>query len=850
MPDIDKLFEKAGKYLQKQKFESALETFQEIYKHEPNDEEVLVNLGDLSLKLNRTADGLRFQSQLVDLYIKSNDVPKAVATCRKILKVAPQDAATLVKMAPLLEKTQKNSEALEAWRAALEIHRPAGATQQALDCLHRIVKLDPENMAAHIDLAELASRARQPKMATPSFLKAAQLARKGGQEDRWAELIERAHALDPADEASSSAAAEVFLKKDRAAEAIALLEPLAQTKPDDLAVLELLTQAYTRAGNFAKAEPLCWKLYEARAETLDLVLKLTEGYMQAGEAAKALGLATKLKERLFQQGKRNEFLKIMEHIYEAEESNVDALEMLTGLYNEMNKEDGLRRSLTRLFNLYLAGEQYDKAADTMERIIDVDPYGEGHYDRLLNLEGHIDASYYKGILSRVQPPAGGRMAASAVAGAGPAAAKTESLEDLVLEGEMYSQYQLSSKLTETLQKINRLYPGAEERNKRLRELYDSAGFVPSGARPAAVAGAPAAPAAKTTEPPRAHPAASPQSLEELSKISEITSNIYRESTPQGVMQVAVNQIGRALNASRCWAALGTADRAPALTVEYCSPAASPSDVASALKLCSALMRQAAAKPDGWLVEDVGHFPVLAPVSAEIQKLGIKSLLALPLFDRDEPAGVLLIEQCDARRPWTPGETIMLKAIAPQAILAVNNTKLRRLVRSLAGSDEETGLLPRSSYLDCLLAEASRAREQAQPLSVCLLEPENPTALVKTLGDAGMQNYFQQVSKALQSNLRQNDIAIRYSPCAIAVAFPDTPLPQGGLAVEKLRRVISQVKVDAGAAPTFCAAVCDIQLGPSFDAVDGVTEVINRLEAALDQSHKEGGKRVLLSKLED
>jgi hypothetical protein len=32
-------------------------------------------------------------------------------------------------------------------------------------------------------------------------------------------------------------------------------------------------------------------------------------------------------------------------------------------------------------------------------------------------------------------------------------------------------------------------------------------------------------------------------------------------------------------------------------------------------------------------------------------------------------------------------------------------------------------------------------------------------------------------------------------------------------------------------------------------VDGVTEVINRLEAVLDQARKEGGKRVLLSKFE-
>lgn len=849
MPDVEKLFEKAEKYLQKQKFESALETYQEIYKYEPNDEEVLLNLGDLSLKLNRQAEGLRYLGQLADSYIKRNDVSKGVATCRKILKLAPHDVAVLTKLAGLLERSQKNSEALEAYREALELHRKAGAGPQVIDCLQHIVKLDPANLEAHVDLAEQASRSHQTKVATPAFLQAAQLARKAGQEDQWADLVERAHMLDPLEEAGCIAAAEVYLQKARAADVPGLLESISQAKPDDFTVLELLVRAYIATGDYAKAEPAAWKLYQAKPETIDNVVKLAEGLLKSGSPDKAVELVGKLRSPLFRQGKKNEFLQMVERIYEADESNLPALEMLSALYNEMNKEDGLRRSLTRLFSLYIAAEQYSKAADTLEKIIDVDPYGEGHYDRLLNLEGNIDKMWYENIASRVTPPAGARAAGASGAGAGPAVAqKGESLDDLIIEGEMFYQYQLTTKLTTTLEKLNKLFPGAEDKNPRLRDLYNAAGFHPAGGGvAAAVAGA--APLAEAARP---QPAAVPQVqvLEELRKISEITSNIYREGTPQGVLQVCVNEIGRALNSSRCWAALGTADRAPALTVEYCSPAASPSDTTAALKLYAVLMRQAAAKPDGWLVEDVSQFPVLAPVLADVQKLAIKSLLALPLMDKDQPAGLLLIEQCDARRAWSPGEVMVLKAIAPQAVIAVNNTKLRRLVRSLAGSDEETGILPRSSYVDCLLSEASRAREQSQPMSVCLIEPENPTALVKTLGDAATQKYIQQVAKALQSNLRQNDIAVRYSPCAIAIVFPDTALPQGGLAVEKLRRVISQTKLDSASTPVFCSAVCDVQLGPTFNAVDGVTEVINRLEAALDQAQKEGGKRVLLSKFED
>src|SRR5260370_9538995 len=115
MPDLDKLFEKAEKNLQKQKFEAAFETYLEIQKYQPNDDEVLVVLGDLSLRMNRAEDAVRFQSLLVDQYLKRNDLPKAVAACRKILKSAPRDAATLTKMAGLLERSQKNGDALQAY---------------------------------------------------------------------------------------------------------------------------------------------------------------------------------------------------------------------------------------------------------------------------------------------------------------------------------------------------------------------------------------------------------------------------------------------------------------------------------------------------------------------------------------------------------------------------------------------------------------------------------------------------------------------------------------------------------------------------------------------------------------
>jgi tetratricopeptide (TPR) repeat protein len=322
MPDLDKLYEKADKYLQRQKFESAIETYQEILRYEPDDEVSLVNLGDLSLKLNRTADGLRFQTQLAEYYVKRNDVTKAIATYKKILKLSPQDVTALAKLAGLLERTQKTSEALEVYREVLGHYRRAGSSGQAIECLTRIVKLDPNNLEEHLELAKLASRSRQNKVAMPALLRAAQLARRAGDESRWEKLVDEAHALDPADEVASIAAAELYLKRGNAAEATKLIEPVLAKRPDDLELMELACKGFLGVGNYTQAQPLCRKLYHALPERVDLVLKLLEGMIQSGAVQQVLGMANELKDRLFQQGKQNEFLEIMEKVYESDESNL------------------------------------------------------------------------------------------------------------------------------------------------------------------------------------------------------------------------------------------------------------------------------------------------------------------------------------------------------------------------------------------------------------------------------------------------------------------------------------------------------------------------------------------------
>jgi tetratricopeptide (TPR) repeat protein/GGDEF domain-containing protein len=848
MVNNQKLFEKAEKLLQKQKFDSARDIFLKLFEIQPHNETVLLNLADLSLRVDQQDDSLRYNRLLADLYIKRQDTPKAVVACRKILKAAPQDVSTLEKLASLLKNSRKTAEAADAFREAIKVHRRNGETAEAVECLQQVVDLEPVNIDAHLELARLAGDSGNKALAAETMLKAAAIARQNKMEDRWAELAERAHQLDPANEASRVATAEVWLTKGRAGEAISLLEPISLSKSDDATALNLLCRAYLSAAEYGKAEPVCLKLYRAHPETIGLIDQLIQGLLSTGETARALAFVEEIKGHMFRgQNNKTEFLELVEQIHHADENNLQVLELLPPLYNELNRERDLRRSLPRLFNLYLAGEQYDKAAETLERILDVDPYGASHSDRLLNLEGHIDAIWYSNIAGRISLPGAGQgLAPDSSTGTGdePATGAHVTLEDLIVEGEMYHRYHLAERLEETLRKIDRLYPGAHEVNQPLSDLYDLAHFQPTPVeRPPARD--PGGPPGGTYAP--ADPAQ--LSAEKLGTISAITASIHRQGTPERVLSAAAEQLGRLVNASRCWLALGDPEAASPLTAEYVSPGVPPSDPVAALKLWSFLLHHTAADSEGWSLDDVSVERTLAPIAPELHLLGIHSLLGMPLVDKEELAGLLIVEQCQETRRWTASENMLLRTIASQVVIAINNTKLRRLVRSLAGPDSATGLLPRSAYLDCLLAEAKRAEEQSSPLSACLMEPADAASLSRKLGESEMLSYFHKVGRAVSSHVRQNDIAIRYGPCTIALYLPDTPLAHSLAVIEKLREYLRQASLNAHVPPDFCAAVGDLFLGRGFGAVDAVTEIINRLEASMETLRKQPEAGIIVSRFE-
>jgi GGDEF domain-containing protein len=120
-----------------------------------------------------------------------------------------------------------------------------------------------------------------------------------------------------------------------------------------------------------------------------------------------------------------------------------------------------------------------------------------------------------------------------------------------------------------------------------------------------------------------------------------------------------------------------------------------------------------------------------------------------------------------------------------------------------------------------------------------------SAMVKEYGDTAVEELMQKIGQTIATNIRQNDLAFRYKNTSVALVLGETAEKEGTMAVEKLKRLIAQIKLPEKDEPVRCAAgLAEAVVRPQFDPADIVTEVINRAELALDMAVAQGVGRVV------
>ncbi len=822
--EVARRVEKAEKLLQKGKTADALAEYLQILADDPENDNVRQMSAELCLSLNKGAQAVRLLGELFDRQVAAMDATRASLTYKKLARYTSPTWEQKVRFGQLLEHSNKKL-AIGTYENALEDLQKQGKKEEALLVLRRIVSLET-SQANHLRVAELAADLGEHAMASQSFLQAAELAEaSGGNARQW---FERAYTENPEDSKSAMAYGKSLLSRGEAGAAIFIFEPLVHSGDASLELRELYAQALLSADRCVDSEPLIWELFEQNPARMHQVVSLIGKMIDSELDAEAVALARKLEAFQRRRGERRSFIATMQELLASHRPSAEMLEFLAELFNASNRETDYAQALLKLFDLYCTKHDYQKAGECLDRAAEVDPYEPGHQKRLEGLRGKIDDQRFNVIASRftavkkeqeikVQEPTLGAAA----------------LQDLMLQAEILVQYGMRSKAIERLQRIQELFPHEEERNQDLQRLYIAAGIEPQYAKPVVVAAAPAAPAA----------ASESADVSSLARVAEITRKLYHQGNAEGVLKTAANEIGANWRTARCIAALRKPGLPPSSMQEYHMDGMIPASSVALVSLVETLQDLAVARGTVTM-GDAKNAPELMGVRAAVEELQIESLLALPLTEGNDQIGVLILTQ-NTGRVWQPSEVLVIRTLSDQVLIALNNAGLRRLVKNLSVTDEKSGLLKRASYMDLLQAEIRRGLQQGTAVTVLLMQFGRRGALIKEYGEQAVTAVMEQIGQLFSANIRTNDLAFHYEATTVALVLGDTGEKEALLAVEKLRRLLGEVRFpgkDKGV--EFSAGLAQAVMRQHFDPVDIVTEVANRADHALELAVAQGAGKIV------
>jgi diguanylate cyclase (GGDEF)-like protein len=841
--EFTRRIERAEKLLQKGKAAEALEEYLQVLRDDPENDKVRELSADLCLAQNRGRDAARLLGELFERQVEAGDATRASLTYKKLARHGSPTWEQKLRFGQLLEGSNKKL-AVGTYESALSDLAKLDDRNNALQVLGRIVALEP-SPANFVRIAEACSELGDTKAAAEAFKRVAQLTAAEG--DDPAQWYERAYQEDSSDEEIALAYGKSLLGQGQVGAAIFILEPQVNAGKASPILRDVYAEALLASKRYAEAEPLVWQLFELNPSRMSQVTGLMGQLVDAGLDEAAVTLARKLGQFQAKRGERRQFVAVMQEITANRRASAAMLEFLSELFNASNREGEYCLTLLKLFDVYLSAGNFTRAAECLDRAAEVDPYESGHTKRLEMLRGKIDEKKFGAIADRFTPSS---KAAPLPVQEQEATLGASTLQDLMLQAEILVQYGMRNKAVERLQRIQELFPREEERNEDLQRLYLSAGVTPSyaGAAPMAAGAGPVAASRPSTEAATADPTAE---MRNVTRVAEITRKLYHQSTAASVLTTAVNEIGGHWEVSRCVAAMRTPGSPPSAVEEFCGKGAKASSGVALKAVMCALQDLAvsASSHEPLIIADAQKTPQLQPVRNAVIELGATAVLAFGLTNGDDSVGLLALLH-NKPRVWPQTDTVVLKTLADQMVIALNNAGLRRLVKNLSVTDEKSGLLKRSSYLDLLMAESKRAAQNSAPLSVLLLQFGRSAALLKEYGEAAIDGVMEKMGQQLAANIRTNDLAFRYDTTTIALILGDTAEKEAMLAVEKLRKVITEVGLPGRNSTTkgqgleFSAGLAEAVLRESYDPVDIVTEVINRAEFALAASTAQGPGKVV------
>ena len=379
-----KALENALKFLNQGKVPQAIAEYQQILRNDPKDQATLMTVGDLYARQGDMSHAIEYFERLAQVYLNDGFNSKAIAIYKKIAKLAPNELAPLERLADLYVQQGVLSEARPLFLQIAEAHLKANHAQRAVEVLHRLLDVEPENLRVQMRLAELYNVMGQKKEAAQTYLNYAQRLFDRGEHDEAEKLVQRAIEVDPANGAAMLLRAKSLIAGSKDHDAIALLEshPEAHAGGE---VSQMLLDLEIKSGQTEKAADRARKQLARGHQHTAPLYTVVETMIAGGQGMEAMRLLEELRHPMIEAGEQDKFLKAVSAIVEKQPKEAAPLELMVDFCRYTSNSHQLPLALSQLADLCSATGNYSRAEECLQELIDRNKDDERLVERLNQL---------------------------------------------------------------------------------------------------------------------------------------------------------------------------------------------------------------------------------------------------------------------------------------------------------------------------------------------------------------------------------------------------------------------------------------------------------------------------------
>lgn len=335
--DRVRVIEQAERFVRAGRIKEAIAEYEKLSLGEPQDVGTLNIIGDLYVRVGQNDRAVRSFQRVAEEYERRGLFSQALAICKKVHKLSPEDADSSLKLGDLYAQQGFLAEAKSVYAAVAGRLAGAGRTAEAISIFEKIVKLDREDHDARQALARLYRESGNLDAALEQLDESADVRLEKGEFDAAAAVLQEALLLRPGDGRSVTTLVEVYKRQGQPAKAVELVEKELAAAPDNVQLLNILGNLHFEAGQTREAEEIFTRIVAGHPLNVNARIKLGRIQILKDKLDQAYELFEPLINNLVKKHRDEKAIGLLGLILESQKPHLPALERLALIYRS-NKE--------------------------------------------------------------------------------------------------------------------------------------------------------------------------------------------------------------------------------------------------------------------------------------------------------------------------------------------------------------------------------------------------------------------------------------------------------------------------------------------------------------------------------